>query len=155
MAIVRYKPTSAGRRGASVIRGDVTKKRPESALIMVRKVHAGRNNQGRITVRHRGNGAHRFLRIVDFRRARYDVPATVRAIEYDPGRNARLALLEYPDGVKSYIIAPQDIVVGATVVSSRTAAPIRAGNRLPLEKLPIGSLLHNVVLFSNDTSLLK
>jgi large subunit ribosomal protein L2 len=97
-------------------------------------------------VRHRGGGARRFIRIVDFIRSRYDEPATIRAIEYDPNRNARLALLEYPDGQRSYIIAPLGLEVGATIISSRTSAPIRVGNRLPLEKIPIGMAVHAVEL---------
>ncbi|MDP3771214.1 MAG: 50S ribosomal protein L2 [bacterium] len=146
MPLIHYKPTTSGRRKASVIRGDVAQKRPERSLVISRKQHAGRNAQGRITVRHRGAGAHRLIRIVDFRRTRYDVPATVRAIEYDPNRNARLALITYPDGEKAYIIAPLGLEVDATVISSRTEAPIRVGNRLPLEKLPVGVVVHAVEL---------
>src|SRR3989338_2366699 len=106
MALIRYKTTSAGRRGASVVRGDTTNARPVRSLRVLRKAHAGRNARGVITVRHRGGGARRFIRIIDVRRDRYDVPATVRAIAYDPNRNARLALLEYPDHERLYIIAP-------------------------------------------------
>lgn len=146
MPLIHYKPTTAGRRKASVIRGEVTKERPERRLVVSRARTAGRNARGVITVRHRGGGVRRHIRIVDFRRTRYDVPATVRAIAYDPNRNARLALLEYSDGDRAYIIAPMELGVGATVVSSRTEAPIRVGNRLPLEKLPIGSIVHAVEL---------
>lgn len=144
MPLIRYQPTTAGRRGASVLRGDTTEARPVRALLRFRRRRGGRNARGVITVRHRGGGARRFLRIVDTRRMRYDAPADVRAIAYDPNRNARLALVEYRDGVRSYITAPLDLAVGATVVSSREAAPIRVGNRLPLEKLPIGLLVHDV-----------
>lgn len=146
MALVRYKPTTAGRRGASVVRGDTTAARPVRSLRVIRKSHAGRNARGVITVRHRGGGARRFLRIVDFRRDRYDVPAIVRAIAYDPNRNARLALLEYPDHEQRYIIAPAELAVGASVVSSRTTAPIRVGNRLPIARLPLGTMVHSVEL---------
>lgn len=146
MPLIRYKPTSAGRRGASVIRGDVTERRPRRSLLLSVRRRGGRNAQGRITVRHRGGGARRFIRIVDFRRGRYDAPATVKAIAYDPNRNARLALVEYADGEQRYILAPLGLLVGATIVSSRTSAPIRDGNRLPLEKLPIGILIHDIEL---------
>ncbi|MBI4142284.1 50S ribosomal protein L2 [Candidatus Uhrbacteria bacterium] len=146
MPLIHYKPTTAGRRGASVIRGDVSRERPVRALLALRRAHAGRNAQGKITVRHRGGGVRRFLRIVDRFRNRYDAPATVRAIEYDPNRNARLARLEYGDGELRYIIAPLELVVGMTVVSSRETAPIRVGNRLPLERLPVGILVHDVEL---------
>lgn len=146
MPLITYTSNIAGRRKASIIRGDVAKKRPERSLIVARHAHAGRNARGVITVRHRGGGAPRFIRIVDFLRTRYDVPATVKAIEYDPNRNARLALLEYPDGAVAYIIAPLSLEVGATVVASRDAAPIRVGNRLPLEKIPIGMDVHAVEL---------
>lgn len=147
MPLIRYKPTSAGRRGASVIRGDATKRtRASQHLIVMRRSTGGRNARGVITVRHRGGGAKRFLRVVDFRRDRYDVPATVRAIEYDPNRNARLALVEYPDGEHRYILAPLGLEIGAIVNSSMTTAPIRVGNRLPLESLPIGILIHDVEL---------
>ncbi|MDO8599455.1 MAG: 50S ribosomal protein L2 [bacterium] len=146
MPLIHYKPTTAGRRGASVIRGDVTTERPERRLVVSRKDSAGRNARGIITVRHRGGGVRRHIRIVDFHRMRYDIPATVRAIAYDPNRNARLALIEYPDGDRAYIIASIGLEVGATVVSSRTEAPIRVGNRLPLEKLPIGAIVHAVEL---------
>ncbi len=146
MPLITYTSNTAGRREASIIRGDVAKKRPERSLIVARHAHAGRNARGVITVRHRGGGVPRFIRIVDFHRTRYDQPAVIRAIEYDPNRNARLALLEYPDGAKSYIIAPAGLEVGATIVASRDAAPIRVGNRLPLEKIPIGMDVHAVEL---------
>lgn len=146
MPLVIYNPTTPARRKASIIRGDVAAKRPERSLIVSQRSRAGRNARGVITVRHRGGGARRFIRIVDFHRTRYDEPATIRAIEYDPNRNARLALLEYPDGERSYIIAPLGLEVGATIVASRTEAPIRTGNRLPLEKIPIGMDVHAVEL---------
>lgn len=146
MPLIIYKPTSAGRRNASVIRGDVATKRPERALVVMRKASGGRNAQGRMTIRHRGGGVKRLVRIVDGRRTRYDVPATVLAIEYDPNRNARLALVEYPDHVRSYIIAPLELAVGQAVVSSCTRAPIRVGNRMPLEHMPMGLQVHDVEL---------
>ena len=144
MPLISYRNNAAGRRKATIIRGDVSTQRPEHRLTISRRQRAGRNAQGRITVRHRGGGVPRLIRVVDFQRTRYDVPATVRAIEYDPNRNARLALIEYPDGVRSYIIAPVGLEVGATVIASMTEASIRVGNRLPLEKLPIGIAVHAV-----------
>lgn len=146
MPLVTYKPTSAGRRKTTIVRGDVAKKRPERSLTYAKKSVAGRNAQGKITVRHRGGGVKRRGRIVDGVRARYDLPATVRAIEYDPNRNGRLALIEYTDGVRAYIIAPLDLAVGAEVVSSRTRTLIRVGNRMPLSEMPVGLAVHDVEL---------
>jgi large subunit ribosomal protein L2 len=146
MPLIVYKKTTAGRRKASVIRGDTTKKKPERGLLMTKKSSGGRNAQGRMTVRHRGGGAKRRVRIIDFVRSRYDDPATVLATEYDPNRNARLSLIQYADGTKAYMIAPQDLKIGDVVVSSMTNAPIQPGNRLPLEKIPIGSAVHSVEL---------
>ncbi|MBI2482773.1 50S ribosomal protein L2 [Candidatus Uhrbacteria bacterium] len=146
MALIHYQPTTSGRRKATVLRGDVAKQRPVRALTIARRRVAGRNARGVITARHRGGGARQHIRVVDFLRKRYDAPATVQAIEYDPNRNARLALIAYADGDRAYIIAPDGLTVGATVVSSQTEAPIRVGNRLPLERLPIGAMIHNVEL---------
>jgi len=127
-----------------VLRGEVTLVRPERRLHVTARNTAGRNAQGKITVRHRGGGSRRVIRIVDFVRARFDVPAKVVGIAYDPNRNARLALIEYPDRERAYIIAPLGLDVGGEVVSSRESAPIRIGNRLPLDRLPIGTIIHNV-----------
>lgn len=145
MPIKMYKPTTSGRRLSSVDTfADVTKSKPEKALTIRKKTFAGRNAQGRITVRHRGGGARKLVRIVDFKRDKYDVPATVAAIEYDPGRGARLALLNYADGEKRYMIAPQDMKVGDKVVSSMEKIEITTGNRMPLEKIPLGVPLHAI-----------
>lgn len=143
MAIRHHRPTSPGRRISSVQSFDViTKKDPVKSLTIVRKRTGGRNNQGKITVRHRGGGARRYIRIVDFVRSTYDMPATVEAIEYDPNRSAFLALISYADGKKAYIVAPDGLTVGATVVSSRDVAEIKPGNRLPLERIPTGIAVH-------------
>ncbi|MBI4090174.1 MAG: 50S ribosomal protein L2, partial [Candidatus Kerfeldbacteria bacterium] len=147
MPVRIYKPTSPGRRKSSVSTfQEITKHEPEKALIVSLPSRAGRNVQGKITVRHQGSGHKQYYRLVDFKRERYDLPATVKAIEYDPNRSARLALLEYSDGEKRYILAPLELQIGMRVVSSHTAVPIQAGNRAPLEKIPVGQLVHNVEL---------
>jgi large subunit ribosomal protein L2 len=146
MPIRKYKPTSPARRSMSVSTfEEITKKRPEKSLIEPLKKHAGRNNRGRITTRHRGGGAKRNYRIIDFKRNKFGIPAKVAAIEYDPNRSARIALLHYADGAKSYILAPARLAVGATVESG-PAADIKPGNALPLENIPTGTLVHNVEL---------
>jgi large subunit ribosomal protein L2 len=147
MAIRKYKPTSPGRRSMSVSTfEEITKKRPEKSLIEPLKKHAGRNNRGRITTRHRGGGNKRYYRIIDFKRSKFDVPARVAAIEYDPNRSARIALLFYADGEKRYILAPVGIRVGDTVVAGENA-PIRTGNALPLRNIPTGTQIHNIELY--------
>ncbi|MDO8490270.1 MAG: 50S ribosomal protein L2 [bacterium] len=147
MAVKLYKPTSPGRRKSSVADfSDLTKKEPEKSLICIKKKTSGRNNQGKITVRHRGGGVKRYLRIVDFKRTKYDIPAKVTAIEYDPNRSARLALLEYADGSKCYIIAPLELKIGEEVLSSLKAAEIKTGNRLQLEHIPAGMMIHALEL---------
>lgn len=147
MPIKVYKPTSPGRRRSSVgIFADITKHEPEKSLIEILKPQSGRNNQGVITVRHKSGGAKKFYRLVDFKQERFDVPATVQAIEYDPNRGARIVLIQYPDGAKAYILAPQDLQVGATVVSSQRAVEAKPGNRLPLEFIPIGLFVYNIEL---------
>lgn len=147
MPIKYYKPTTPGRRLASVdAYADITKFEPEKSLITIKKSSGGRNVQGKITVRHRGGGAKRFLRLVDFLRNRYDVPANVIAIEHDPARGARIALVEYPDHTRFYMVAPQDLAVGASVVSSRTGIPIKTGNRMPLKHIPVGVTVHSIEL---------
>lgn len=144
MAIRQYKPTSAGRRGMSVADfGEVTKGSPERALLEVRRRGGGRNASGRITVRHRGGGHKRRYRIIDFTRTKDAVPARVAAIEYDPNRSARLALLHYADGDKRYILAPLGLRVGAIVVAG-PSADIKPGNALPLSNIPLGTTVHNV-----------
>lgn len=147
MPIKKYKPTSLGRRISSVDAfADVTKWEPEKSLITPKRKTGGRNSQGKITVRHRGGGADRYVRIVDFKRAKYDVPAVVAAIEYDPNRGPRLALLHYKDGVKAYMIAPQGLGVGDEIVSSLEQVEIKPGNRMPLDKMPIGIMVHSIEL---------
>lgn len=124
---------------------EITKKRPEKSLVEPLKKHAGRNNRGRITTRHRGGGNKRFYRIIDFKRNKFDVPARVAAIEYDPNRSARIALLFYADGEKRYILAPVGVRVGDTVVAGENA-PIRTGNAMPLRNVPTGTQIHNIEL---------
>ncbi len=147
MPIISWKPTTSARRHGSVDAFlDITKTEPEKSLIVFRPQKSGRNNQGKITVRHRGGGARRFIRIVDFRRDKYDIPAKVAAIEYDPNRGARLALLHYKDGEKRYIIAPQNVGVGDVILSSQKSIEVKPGNRMPLGLIPIGVAIHAVEL---------
>ncbi|MEI7741051.1 MAG: 50S ribosomal protein L2 [bacterium] len=146
MPVKRYKPNNKGRRNTSVDTfEDVTRSFPEKSLIMLRKEHAGRSG-GKITVRHRGGGERQFIRIVDEKRDKYDIPATVAQIEYDPNRNARLGLLHYKDGEKRYMIAPNGLKVGDIVVSSKNGAEVKIGNRMPLSKIPIGVFIYDVEL---------
>ena len=146
MAIRVYKPTSSARRFMSVLTfEEITKKTPEKSLTEYLKKNAGRNKQGKITVRHQGGGNKVKYRIIDFKRDKKDVPAKVAAIEYDPNRSAFIALLNYADGEKRYILAPLDLKVGDTVVAGETA-DIKPGNALPLRNLPVGTLIHNLEL---------
>lgn len=146
MAIRRYKPTSPGRRGMSVVTNDdVTRAEPEKGLIEILKKHSGRNNQGRISVRHRGGGSKRYYRKIDFKRNKPGIPAKVATIEYDPNRSARIALLHYVDGEKRYILAPLGLKVGDMVQSGQGSA-IRVGNALPLQDIPLGTQIHNIEL---------
>ena len=146
MAIKKYKPTSAGRRGmSSQDFGEVTKSEPEKKLLAHKTATAGRNNHGRITSRFRGGGHKQRYRVIDFKRKKTGVPATVTAIEYDPNRSARLALLVYADGERAYILAPAKIAVGDTVISANTA-DIKVGNSLPLKYIPVGTEIHAVEL---------
>lgn len=147
MAVKQYKPITPGRRKSSVQDfSDITKLRPEKSLVEALAKHAGRNASGRITVRHRGGGAKRLYRRVDFRGAKYDVPATVKAIEYDPNRGPRIALIEYEDGEKSYLLAPEELKVGDQVMSSVKKIEAKVGARLPLQHIPIGLLVYNIEL---------
>ncbi len=147
MPIRKYKPTSPARRSMSVSTfEEITKKRPEKSLTEPLKKHAGRNNRGRITTRHQGGGHKRRYRIIDFKRNKPGVPARVAAIEYDPNRSARIALLFYADGEKRYIIAPLGVRVDDVVVSGPDA-PIRTGNALPLANIPTGTQIHNIELY--------
>jgi len=146
MAIKIYKPTTPSRRGMTGYSFDeITKDTPERSLIVLRKAHAGRNNQGRVTVRHQGSGRRQYIRIVDFKRDKLGIPARVSAIEYDPNRTARLALLVYADGEKRYIIAPLGLKVDDTVLSGPNA-DIRPGNSLPIASIPVGTMVHNIEL---------
>lgn len=146
MPIRKYKPTSPGRRSMSVSTfEEITKTTPEKSLIEPLKRKSGRNAHGRITVRHRGGGAKRFYRIIDFKRNKLGIPAVVNAIEYDPNRTARIALLFYVDGEKRYMLAPLGLKVGDTVISG-PEAPIRVGNALPLRNIPTGTQIHNIEL---------
>ncbi len=147
MGIKQYKPTSPGRRGATgQTFEEITKHKPEKALTVPLKRKAGRNAQGRVTVRHRGGGAKRQLRIIDFKRDKFGVPGKVAAIEYDPNRSARIALIHYADGDKRYILWPVGLKVGDTVMSG-PEAEIRPGNALPLKNIPLGTAVHNVELY--------
>jgi large subunit ribosomal protein L2 len=147
MPIKIYKPVTKGRRISSVDAfTDITKTEPEKSLIYAKKRASGRNSQGKITVRHRGGGAHRYVRIVDFKQDKLDIPAKVAAIEYDPARGARIALLNYKDGEKRYIVAPNGMAVGDEIMASRNLIEIKSGNRMPLEKIPVGVEVHNIEL---------
>src|SRR3989339_265455 len=146
MSLKQYRPRTPGRRISNVQSFlDITKQEPEKSLIRFRNQKAGRSG-GKIAVRHRGGGARRFLRIVDFRREKYDIPAKVFAIEYDPNRGAHLALLQYQDGTKTYMLAPEGLHVGDEIVSTRSKGEMKIGNRLPLEYIPIGLAVHDIEL---------
>jgi len=146
MAIKQFKPTSPGRRGMSGFTFDeITKKKPEKSLLATRKKMSGRNAQGRITVRHRGGGSKRRIRIVDFKRDKIGVPGKVASIEYDPGRTARIALVHYRDGEKRYIISPLGLKVG-DMIQSGPEAEVKTGNTLPLQNMPNGTVIHNIEL---------
>ncbi len=146
MAVKVYKPVTPGLRGMTGYTFDeITKSKPERSLIEVRKKHAGRNSYGRITVRHQGGGNRQYIRLVDYKRDKRDIPARVAAIEYDPNRTARLALLNYADGEKRYIVAPLGLKVGDTILSSGQAE-IRPGNCLPIANIPVGTMIHNIEL---------
>jgi large subunit ribosomal protein L2 len=146
MPIKKYKPTSPGRRFQSVFTFDeITKTSPEKSLVRPNNKTGGRNNLGRITIRHRGGGHKRNYRIIDFKRDKFDIPATVASIEYDPNRSARIALLSYKDGEKRYIIVPSGLKLGDSVVSG-PSADIKPGNALPLKNIPVGTVIHNLEL---------
>ncbi len=146
MGVKKYKPVTPSLRGMTGSTfEEITKTKPERSLIKPLRKSGGRNMYGRITVRHRGGGHKRHIRIVDFKRKKYGIPAKVSAIEYDPNRSARLALLFYADGEKRYIIAPLDLRVGDTIVSG-PEAEVRPGNSLPISNIPIGTMVHNIEL---------
>lgn len=146
MAVKKYKPVTPGMRGRTGYTfEEITKSKPERSLVKQRRKRGGRNAYGRITVRHRGGGHKRKIRIVDFKRNKQNIPATVAAIEYDPNRTARLALLNYADGEKRYILAPVGLQVG-DVVTSGPQSDIRPGNSLPISNIPTGTMIHNIEL---------
>jgi len=146
MPVRNYKPTSPGRRGATGYSFDeITRRKPEKSLVKPLRKSGGRNNQGRISVRHRGGGAKRRLRIIDFRRDKIGVPGRVVSVEYDPNRTARIALIQYKDGEKRYIICPVGLKVGDDVMSG-PSAEVKPGNALPLRSIPSGTMVHNLEL---------
>lgn len=146
MAIKKYKPTSAGRRGMSVSTfEEITTDKPEKSLLAPLKSKAGRNNQGKMTVRHQGGGHKRQYRIIDFKRTKDGIPGSVATIEYDPNRSANIALIVYADGEKRYIIAPNGLKVGDQIESGPNS-DIKIGNALPLENIPVGTIIHNIEL---------
>ena len=146
MAIRNYKPTTPGRRRMStLVNEEITTSTPEKSLTVTIKKNGGRNNQGKITVHHQGGGAKRKYRIIDFKRNKLNVPGTVASIEYDPNRTANIALINYADGEKRYIIAPKGLTVGMTVESG-VGADIKVGNALPIMNIPVGTMVHNIEL---------
>ena len=147
MAIKSYKPTTAGRRTMTVTDySGLSKVAPERSLLEPMKKNSGRNSYGRITVRHRGGGNRTKYRVIDFKRQKLDMPATVQTLEYDPNRSAHIALIQYEDGTKSYIIAPDGLKVGDMVMAGPNA-DIKPGNALPLSAIPVGTIIHNVELY--------
>ena len=146
MAIRNYKPTTPGRRKMStLINEEITTSAPEKSLTVIMKKNGGRNNQGKITVRHQGGGVKRKYRIIDFKRNKFNVPGSVASIEYDPNRTANIALVNYADGEKRYIIAPKGLVVGQTIEAGENA-DIKVGNALPIMNIPVGTMIHNIEL---------
>jgi len=146
MAIRNYKPTTPGRRKMSaLVNEDITKSTPEKSLTVTMKKNGGRNNQGKITVRHHGGGEKRKYRIIDFKRNKVNVPGSVASIEYDPNRTANIALISYADGEKRYILAPKGLEVGATIEAGENA-DIKVGNALPIMNIPVGTMIHNIEL---------
>ena len=146
MAILNYKPTTPGRRKMSaLVNEEITTSTPEKSLTVTIKKNSGRNNQGKITVRHQGGGAKRKYRIIDFKRNKVNVPGSVASIEYDPNRTANIALVSYADGEKKYIIAPKGLAVGDTVMSGENV-DIKVGNALPIMNIPVGTMIHNIEL---------
>lgn len=147
MALKSYKPTSPGRRGMTAASfEEITKKKPEKSLLVPLKRKAGRNNQGKVTVRHRGGGAKRMLRIIDFKRDKIGIEGEVTAIEYDPNRSAYIALVRYADGEKRYIVAPLGLSVGQTIMSGQQNVEVKVGNAMPLGQIPVGVMIHNLEL---------
>ena len=146
MAIINYRPTTPGRRKMSaLVNEEITTSTPEKSLTITMKKNGGRNNQGKITVRHHGGGEKRKYRIIDFKRNKLNVPGTVATIEYDPNRTANIALVNYVDGEKRYIIAPKGLVVGTTIEAGENV-DIKVGNALPIMNIPVGTMIHNIEL---------
>ncbi|MFH1866487.1 MAG: 50S ribosomal protein L2 [Patescibacteria group bacterium] len=149
MSVKSYRPTTPGRRHAGVLKSDqpLTKRQVRiKRLLMSKAASGGRNNQGKVTVRRRGGGVKRLIRVVDFKQDKFDMSAKVVALEYDPGRTASLALVQYADGERRYVLAPDGLKVGEAIVTSRKAVPLKTGNRLPLASIPAGLFIHNVEL---------
>ena len=147
MALKKAKPTTPGRRQATWQDfSDVTTKTAEKSLLVIKKKSSGRNNQGKITVRHRGGGTRRYLRVIDWQRDKFDVPGKIATIEYDPNRGPRIALVKYADGAKRYILVPLDLQIGDTILSSQKKIEIKVGNAMPLKYVPAGVPIHNVEL---------
>ena len=144
MPVKSYKPTTSSRRKMStLVFNEITKTTPEKNLVVTVKKNSGRNNQGKITVRHQGGGVKRKYRIIDFKRNKLDIEGTVVSIEYDPNRTANIALISYKDGEKRYILAPNGLKVGDKVMSGENA-DIKVGNTLPLANIPVGTVIHNI-----------
>jgi len=149
MAIKLYKPTTASRRKTSIlINKDLNQVRPLKSLRVIKKKQAGRNNQGKITVRHQGGGVKRYIRLVDFKMDKFDIPAKIETIEFDPNRNASIALLVYADGARRYILAPEHLKVGDKIISSKNKVAITPGNRSILKNIPTGTTLCNVEMIA-------
>ncbi|MBI5621854.1 50S ribosomal protein L2 [Candidatus Falkowbacteria bacterium] len=149
MAIKLYKPTTPTRRHSSVDDyKDATSKRSLKHRVMIRKKHGGRNSAGKISVRHQGGGAKQYYRQIDFKQNKFDIPGTITGIEYDPNRTVRIAVVTYTDGDKRYMLLPENLPVGAAVVSSRSAIKPELGNRMPLQYIPAGMVVHNIELSS-------
>jgi large subunit ribosomal protein L2 len=147
MAIRKTRPTSAGKRFTSYDDyADLTTSKPEKSLLVLKKQHGGRNNQGKITVRHQGGGVKRMIRLVDFKRDKFEVPGRIATIEYDPNRGARIALVNYVDGEKRYIIAPTGIALGNMITSSKNQIDVMPGNTMPIKFIPAGIMVHNIEL---------
>ena len=145
MGIVKYRPTTNGRRGMSTLKNEevTVGNQPTKSLLVSKSKTGGRNNQGKLTVRHIGGGAKQKYRIIDFKRDKFGVTGKVTTIEYDPNRNANIALITYKDGEKRYIIAPKDLKVGM-IIESNVACDIKVGNAMQLQKIPVGTLIHNL-----------
>lgn len=147
MPLKIYRPTTPSRRKSSIVRSpDISKKGPRKALTAPKRAQAGRNSSGRITIRHRGGGAKRRIRLVDFHANRFGISAVVESMEYDPNRGARIALVRYRDGERRYILAPDGLKAGETIMTSEGKGEIRTGNRMPLEYIPVGVMIHNLEL---------